>query len=453
MAIELSLNGRIPVSAIQAAVRTALPHAREDPGDRAVVSNHFTEHLWVSVGEYAGECQTPAGELQYDTFAYFRMDKFALRESTEAALGCIRAILERSDADCALVYLSDITLLVRVGGVARAFAYHDGDDFWDVYDVERLLGPGVQVERVARAAYEETEDEPDDEEEEGWAAEGSAAVEAGGGGERREAQVEKDRLIGLVVDGAYRIEELLGGGGYSARFRGSAASGPHKGQRVLLTTTTRPDAVSSFSLDPFRLAGVPRVAPQICASVCNEVFPHFVYMVELEPVGVPLSELDRVVPEADAYRLGRDLCKLAADAATTGVVLGGIRPELTYCLEDLSITGVAPRAFAFNASGAPRSHWVGPPFATCFEPPELRWQKPVEATDVYMIAATVFYVIHGEPPFRGNSWLAQRDASLEEPPRRYHGDRRVGAVITNALAPQSHERPSLSELTDAMASS
>ncbi len=261
--------------------------------------------------------------------------------------------------------------------------------------------------------------------------------------------MEAHDMVGLVVGHRYRVDAPLAGGPTSGRFRGTAIGGDFEGREVLITTAVRPEALDVVGSDSFQLANIVGVAPLLEAFVVNTMIPHLTAMAELEPDGGPIASAAVPFDEDRAFSIGGQLCDLAQRAADMGHVLGGIRPELVYCDDAARVTGVVPRAYNFNAAGAPVSYWIGPPFTTCYEPPELCWGEPVAGTDVYMIAATVQFLLTAAPPFAGRDWVCQRDATLEDEPQSVECAPGVAALMRAALSFQPNERPTLRELAAA----
>ncbi len=443
MALEFTLHTRIPLNVLREAVRSTLPNAREETGSGSAVHKLTSDHLSISLCDSQGEQWTHEGELVFENFVYFRLDKTAIRAATEEVLRCVKAILATSDGDCALVYLLERTILARISGVTYAYKYVDEPGFWDTHDIFAMIGPEVVIKNLSPPIQEDEESEEHDEI--ASSSEDSADYHtvpfSGIDG--------PEILFGRCVADAYRFDEALSDGVRAARFRGTALCGSHAGKRVLITTAITPGALADSVMDAIGLANVAKIAPLLTSTLVEELFPPFSALVELEPDGVPLSALAVPIDESIACSIGGQLCDIASQAATQGAVICGIRPELVYHNQDFAVSGIVPRAFVFCDFGSPRSYWVGPPFTDCYEPPELLWNKPDGATDVYMIAATVFYLIHGVPPFRGRSWVVQRDASHEEPPRAFQGDPRIGQTVTAALVPLAKDRPSLQQLAAA----
>ncbi len=161
MALTLDIKARTPANSLLMAVRAAIPTAREEPRTLEAAHTLSGEHVWIRIGARQGTISTPSGELAFDSYCHIRLDKFARTEATAEALRCVQSILDHTEADLVLVQLSDIPLLTRRDGVARAFRYRNEGSFWDFHALPRTGESPIPLVTIDRPIEDEDEDEDD----------------------------------------------------------------------------------------------------------------------------------------------------------------------------------------------------------------------------------------------------------------------------------------------------
>lgn len=233
--------------------------------------------------------------------------------------------------------------------------------------------------------------------------------------------------------GRWRIVETLYGGPDRGMYRGDG--------RVLVTMgppqQERHDGLRSRLAT--QIAGVtPLLAIE---TIVGEGVPYDV-LVEAEPDGAPVT----FARPSDALGVSRGLARCVANAHASGIVLGGIRPELVYASGD-AFSGLAPRAEPFLSGARPRSYGVPPCFHEVYASPEALALAPTTtASDVFSLAATIVYLLDGRPPFEGAALHERMSAAL-------HGRTRALALpapILAALAPTPSQRPDADALVAAL---
>lgn len=159
MALTFYIHAATTADSLLAAVRAALPTARA--GQPSGTNTHVLvgDHVWIAIGNRRDTTSTPAGEIDYAAYCCVRLDKFSRGEAMEEALRCVQSTLDTTNADLALIYLCEIVLLTRRGGVARAYRYHDENDFWDVHDLPRSSGSSIPLETIERGINDDDSDD------------------------------------------------------------------------------------------------------------------------------------------------------------------------------------------------------------------------------------------------------------------------------------------------------
>ncbi|MFL6052650.1 MAG: serine/threonine-protein kinase, partial [Actinoallomurus sp.] len=79
------------------------------------------------------------------------------------------------------------------------------------------------------------------------------------------------------------------------------------------------------------------------------------------------------------------------------------------------------------------------------DPERLRGQPPVEASDLFCLAATLYFAIEGKAPFRRDNPAATVHATLYERPLFAPRPGTLGELIEDLLAPAAADRPSAEE--------
>jgi Protein kinase domain len=82
------------------------------------------------------------------------------------------------------------------------------------------------------------------------------------------------------------------------------------------------------------------------------------------------------------------------------------------------------------------------------DPERLRGQPPVEASDLFCLAATLYFAIEGKAPFHRDNPAATVHATLYERPLFASRPGTLGELIEDLLAPATADRPSAEEALD-----
>jgi hypothetical protein len=251
------------------------------------------------------------------------------------------------------------------------------------------------------------------------------------------------RIANIAMPKRWRIVEWLRGSfGW-----GHARCLRDDGVRALATFITAPRKsldriVSSLALQ------TRNVAPILDAHLMGE----YAVLFEAEPSGVPLStSMFPLALDLGLVVFGK-LLDIASDAAASGEVLMGLRPELLYLDRSLVVAAV-PRGDRF-AANAPQSRDLNPPpaFDTLYFAPEmLNDVKMTPAHDVFSCCAIFVFLLTRRSPFAGPSFMDQIAAMLAGPPTLPAAlDPRTAELVRAGLSPDPKQRPSARELAAAM---
>ena len=139
-------------------------------------------------------------------------------------------------------------------------------------------------------------------------------------------------------------------------------------------------------------------------------------------------------PEQTAV-LGLDVWGALSRAHTMGVVHGDVQPENVWVTpEGRGVltgfgTGVAVRSQAASSIGTPG-----------FTAPE-KTTRPVPASDLWSLGATLYFAVEGVPPFTGDGPMAVLSAVLSADPRPPERAGELGPVLLELLAKDPARRP------------
>lgn len=256
-----------------------------------------------------------------------------------------------------------------------------------------------------------------------------------------------------LAHGVYLITE---------RIRGSRDRGMYRGHRTndhasvvisvgLAQTAPRDEQRSRLSLPAPGVAALCHIGPLEHAASASD--PVYDGLVELEPAGQPVAR-SMPIEGARCWRLARQVAECVHQVHDRGLVVGGIRPEYIYATpDDLTFSGLMPRAEQFLGTASRPSYGVPPLFGHLYQAPEQLMRKPASpASDVFSLCATIVHLATGHHPFGGDDAGTQLSSIV-------NGDRRprpdlgpLGAVLDRGLAMAPEERPSIADVLGALES-
>ena len=246
--------------------------------------------------------------------------------------------------------------------------------------------------------------------------------------------------MATLVDDRYELLEVLASGGMATVWR---ARDTRLGRIVALK---RPHPAPAGSKTGERIerearaaAGVnhPNLVTMFDAG-SDEAGPYLV----MELVGGPtLASPGREIEPAEAVDIGAQIADALAAVHDAGIVHRDVKPsnvilsERGPCLTDF---GIASIDGATREITQPGTIMATPSYAA---PEVLAGEAPSPASDVFSLAAVVYELVSGKPPFPG--------AERSTPPVLLN-DQQLNAVIRAGLAAEPNQRPTAREMVVAL---
>ena len=269
-------------------------------------------------------------------------------------------------------------------------------------------------------------------------------------------------FAGLVLDGRYRLESLLGEGGMGTVWIGSQLALQRR-VAVKSLRVASPSQRERLRREALALAAVhhPSIVEVHDYGETEDGLPYVVMeLVEGESLA---ARLDRVgaFPAEEAVSLVIPLLEGLAAAHRAGVIHRDIKPDNVVLAEGRA--GVAPKLLDFGIARVDSDAdarltldggLVGTP--AYMAPEQMRNAPTDERVDVWGVGALLYHLLAGEAPFGTQELLVVMRRVLEEPPsypRKARGlDGRLWGILTAALRKAPDERtPSALALHDALA--
>jgi len=230
--------------------------------------------------------------------------------------------------------------------------------------------------------------------------------------------------------GGYKLVKLLGAGGMGAVYEAEA---PGSGNRVAVKILSSRLAANPSSVERFRQEG--RLASQLAHPRCVFVLradtdngrPYIV--MELMP-GRTLKDLVEergLLSETDAIKRILDVIEGLTEAHRVGMIHRDVKPSNCFLTTDdrvkvgdfgLSKSLAGGRSANLTQTGA----FLG---TVLFASPEQIRGEPLDySSDVYSVAATLYFLLCGEAPFHHESAAAALARAISEPPPRIRKKRK-----------------------------
>ncbi|MBK9516096.1 MAG: protein kinase [Anaeromyxobacter sp.] len=155
-------------------------------------------------------------------------------------------------------------------------------------------------------------------------------------------------------------------------------------------------------------------------------------------IGRSLAEAQVGLGPAEAARLVEDLARAVHAAHRTGVVHGDVKPENVLLTPESRRVMLADFGIATSlaASSSPGSTPIG---TVAYMAPE-QWRDhlpPSEASDVYTLGGTLYFLLSGLAPHGGR----EQGADPAPPPLSAGLPVRLREIVERALAPRPEDRP------------
>jgi hypothetical protein len=209
--------------------------------------------------------------------------------------------------------------------------------------------------------------------------------------------------------GGYRPLRLLGAGGMGRVYEAEDPSG----RRVALKLLSPDFAASRVAVERFRQEG--RLASRLSHPRCVFVLtadaeagrPYIAMELMSGTTLKDLVERDGPLPPADAVAKVLDVIEGLDEAHQAGVIHRDVKPANCYVEADGRVKvgdfGLS-RSLTANLQLTRAGGFVGTPL---FASPEQLRGEPLDArTDVYSVAATLYYLLTGRAPFEGSDGAA-----------------------------------------------
>jgi hypothetical protein len=220
--------------------------------------------------------------------------------------------------------------------------------------------------------------------------------------------------------GGYRVLRRLGGGGMGTVYEAEEAA---SGRRVALKLITPDLAGAADTVERFRQEG--RIASMVAHPRC--VFVHAVdedagrpYIVmELMPGDTLKDLVDRrgPLPPEEALAKILDVIEGLQEAHRLEVIHRDVKPSNCFLEPDGRVKvgdfGLA-KSLVKDAHLTRTGAFVGTPYFA--SPEQVRGEAIDRQTDVYSVAATLFYLLTGQPPFVGSDSSATLARIVSDPP-------------------------------------
>jgi serine/threonine protein kinase len=265
-------------------------------------------------------------------------------------------------------------------------------------------------------------------------------------------------LIGVVVDGKYRVEALLGEGGMGVVYR---ATQIRLERTVALKVmrgdyareSTRPERFKREALAIARIKH-PNAITVYDFGVCPAAGAYFVMeLLEGRSLRAALQEKGSFAPAA-AVELMAGICDAVDAAHAAGVVHRDLKPANIF-LESLPDGAVAVKVLDFGIAKLVATPGQAPKELTVdgaavgtplYMSPEQCDGLSVDArSDVYALGCLAYELLAGRPPFRAGSEAAlfiKHLTEIPKPPSAFNGTipRSLDAVVLRAVAKLPGER-------------
>ncbi len=253
-------------------------------------------------------------------------------------------------------------------------------------------------------------------------------------------------LVGHSV-GPYRLDRLLGQGGFAWVFAGRDQDGAPCAVKLLkpryagdahFEARFRNEAETAAKLQApniIRIRAVARSGEQV----------YFAMDLCADSLGARIAR-DGPLPEAEIARLGRDVARGLAFAHAQGVIHRDLKPDNILIQSDgsavISDFGIA-RAISGYVASTGVNMTIGTPQ---YLSPEQAQGRPLDArVDFYALGVTLFKAATGDVPFTSSDWFELARMHVEDPPpllrkQRPELTKRFERVVAKCLAKHPDDR-------------
>ncbi|HEY6807666.1 MAG TPA: serine/threonine-protein kinase [Gemmatimonadales bacterium] len=253
-------------------------------------------------------------------------------------------------------------------------------------------------------------------------------------------------LVGQML-GPYRLEHLLGQGGFAWVFGGREADGTPVAVKVLKPRYEGdPQFASRFRNESETAARLehPNII-RIRAVGASDAHTYFAMDLCAESLGARLTR-EGPLPEADVLRIARDVVAGLAFAHAQGIIHRDIKTDNVLLRGDgsavLTDFGIA-RAVSGYVASTGVNMTIGTPH---YLSPEQAQGRPIDQrADYYALGVTLYKAVTGDVPFTSTDWFELARMHVEDPPpsprsKRPELSKRLERVIYKLLAKHPDDR-------------
>jgi serine/threonine protein kinase/TolA-binding protein len=278
--------------------------------------------------------------------------------------------------------------------------------------------------------------------------------------EQPEAELD---LTGAIIDGRYRIVELIGEGGMGKVYLAEHIEiGKRVALKVLHPSYSRmPDLVERFRREARAASkiGHPNIVDVTDSGTTEDGSEYFV-MEYLEGVELgSVLEREGAVDVARALRIAAQICRALAAAHAVGIIHRDLKPENIYLVTRDGSTDVVKVldfgiAKTTEAEAARERRLTSPGMAMGtpeYMAPEQAAGRPADARcDVYALGAILYEMTTGVPPYSGDNFMEilTKKATVDPPPPssiRADLPAPVSKLVLDAMARDPDARPQTME--------
>ena len=256
-------------------------------------------------------------------------------------------------------------------------------------------------------------------------------------------------MVGDVLVGRYKLEELVGSGGMSSVYRAHDEVLERKVALKVLhaTLADQDDCVERFRREAQMVAGLQH---QNIVGVIDRGEDDGCPFIVLEFVGgrnlKQLVERDGPLPVERALELGMQIARGLAFAHENGYVHRDVKPQ-NVLLNDDGEAKVTDFGIARSLDVKHGVTQTGTVLGTSdyIAPEQAQGQRVDEHTDIYSLGIVLYEMLTGAVPFTGDNFVAVAMQHINETPPRVSEKRpdvspRLDAAIARALAKQPDNR-------------
>jgi len=294
-----------------------------------------------------------------------------------------------------------------------------------------------------------------------------ARISSGSGGRPATAEAvalrpdedDSQPIIGHVIDGRYRVVELIGEGGMGKVYLAEHVEiGKRVALKVLHPSYSRmPDLVERFRREARAASkiGHPHIVDVTDSGTTADGSAYFV-MEYLEGVELgSVIEREGALEVARAVRIATQICRALSAAHTSGIIHRDLKPENVFLtIRDGNADFVKVLDFGIakttEAEEARERKLTSPGMAMGtpeYMAPEQAAGRPADARcDVYALGAILYEMLTGVPPYQGDNFMEilTKKATVDPVPAghlRSAIPAAVSQLVTQAMARNPDDRP------------